>query len=107
ARVGVTAKTLANHKSNLRAALRWFGKEHDVPQLGMPLSASWATLRDRLDKRLRQRLYSFMRYCPARRIDPASVDDRTLDAYWRYRTETTALPSNNTALRFLARSWNA
>ena len=42
ARVGVTAKTLANHKSNLRAALRWFGKEHDVPQLGMPLSSSWA-----------------------------------------------------------------
>ena len=32
ARVGVTAKTLANHKSNIRAALRWFGKEHDVPQ---------------------------------------------------------------------------
>ena len=107
ARVGVTAKTLANHKSNVRAALRWFGKEHDVPQLGMPLSASWATLRDRLDKRLRQRLYSFMRYCSARRIDPESVDDGTLDAYWRYRTETTALPSNNTARRFLARSWNA
>jgi hypothetical protein len=34
ARVGVTAKTLANHKSNLRAALRWFGKEHEVPQRG-------------------------------------------------------------------------
>ena len=28
ARVGVTAKTLANHRSNLRAALRWFGKQH-------------------------------------------------------------------------------
>ena len=27
ARVGVTAKTLANHKANVRAALRWFGKE--------------------------------------------------------------------------------
>ena len=25
ARVGVTAKTLANHKANVRAALRWFG----------------------------------------------------------------------------------
>jgi hypothetical protein len=32
ARVGVTAKTLANHKSNVRAALRWFGKEQGVPQ---------------------------------------------------------------------------
>ena len=27
ARVGVTAKTLANHKSNVRAALRWFAKQ--------------------------------------------------------------------------------
>src|SRR5947209_6182926 len=27
ARAGVTAKTLANHKANVRAALRWFGKE--------------------------------------------------------------------------------
>ena len=32
ARVGVTAKTLANHKSNVRAALRWLGNEHNVPQ---------------------------------------------------------------------------
>jgi hypothetical protein len=32
ARVGVTAKTLANHKANVRAALRWFGNEHDAPQ---------------------------------------------------------------------------
>src|SRR6266404_6038228 len=37
ARMGVTAKTLANHKSNVRAALRWFGKEHDVPVRGVPL----------------------------------------------------------------------
>jgi hypothetical protein len=41
ARVGVTAKTLANHKANVRAALRWFGNEHDVPQRGVPLSAEW------------------------------------------------------------------
>ena len=107
ARVGVTTKTLSNHKSNVRAALRWFGKEHDVPRRGMPLLASWATLRDRLDKRLRQRLYSFMRYCSARRIEPESVDDGVLDAYWRYRTDTTALASNNARRRFLARTWNA
>jgi integrase len=107
ARVGVTPKTMANHKSNVRAALRWFGKEHDVPRRGMPLLASWTTLRDRLDKRLRQRLYNFMRYCSARRIEPESVDDGTLEAYWRYRTETTALASNNFARRSLARTWNA
>lgn len=41
ARVGATAKTLANHKSNVRAALRWFGQEQDVPQLGARLTAEW------------------------------------------------------------------
>jgi hypothetical protein len=34
ARVRVTAKTFANHKSNVRAALRWFCNEHGVPQMG-------------------------------------------------------------------------
>jgi hypothetical protein len=108
ARVGVTAKTLANHKSNVRAALRWFGKEHDLPRRGVPLSAEWARFRDRIDDcRLRQRLYSFMRYCSARGIRPSSADDRVLDDYWHYRTETTARASNNTARRFLVRAWNA
>jgi integrase len=107
ARVGVTAKTLANHKSNLRAALRWFGKEQGVPQQGARLSTEWAGFRDLLDGGARERLYSFIRYCSARRIGPSSVDDKNFDEYWRYRTETTALASNNTARRFMARAWNA
>ena len=107
ARVGVTAKTLANHKSNVRAALRWFGKEHDVPQHGVRLSTEWARFRDRLDDRIRDRLYSLMRYCSARRIGPSSVDDEIFDEYWRYRTETTARACNNTARRFMVRAWNA
>src|SRR6476661_6180610 len=48
ARVGVTAKTLANHKSNVRAALRWLGKEHGVPQRGVRLSPEWARFCDGL-----------------------------------------------------------
>ncbi len=107
ARVGVTAKTLANHKSNVRAALRWFGKEHDVPHHGLRLSTEWAPFRDRLDDRVRDRLYNLMRYCSARRIGPSAVDDKIFDEYWRYRTETTARASNNTARRFMARAWNA
>jgi hypothetical protein len=106
ARVGVTAKTLANHKSNIRAALRWFGKEHDVPQQGTRLSAEWTRFRDRLDKHLRQRLYSLIRHCSARSIDPSLVDDEVFDHYWRYRAETTGLASNNTARRFMIRAWN-
>ena len=107
ARVGVTAKTLANHKSNVRAALRWFGKEHGVPQRGVRLSAEWASFCDGLEKRIRDRLYNLIRYCSARSIGPSSVDDKIFDEYWRYRTETTARASNNTARRFMARAWNA
>src|SRR5450755_4389610 len=58
ARVGVTRKTLANHISNTRAALCWFGHEHDVPQQGARLSPEWMRFRDRLDKPTRSRLYS-------------------------------------------------
>src|SRR2546430_2443590 len=98
ARMGVTAKTLANHKSNVRAALRWFGKEHDVPVRGVPLSPEWATLRDRIeDHGQRARLYGLMRYASGSGIAPSSVDDVILDDYLRYRAETTALAFDNTA----------
>ena len=107
-RIGVTAKTVANHRSNVRAALRWFGKEHDVSVRGTPLSAEWAVLSDRTEDRgQRARLYGLMRYCSGRGIKPGSVDDTILDGYLRYRVETTAMASNNTARRSMARTWNS
>jgi integrase len=107
ARLGVTAKTLANHKANVKAALRWFRKEHDLPQHGAPLSSQWARFCDRLEKRNRDRLCNLVRYCSARGVGPASVNDSIFDEYWRYRSETTALATNNNAKRFMARVWNA
>ena len=77
ARVGVTPKTLANHKSNIRAALRWFGKEHDVPQHGVRLTPDWARFYEGLDKRVWERLSSLVRYCSARGIGPSEVSDET------------------------------
>ena len=107
ARVGVTAKTLANHKANVKAALRWFAKEHDLPQRGQRLSLEWARLRDTMDRRIISRLSSLMRYCSARGVPPSQVNNEFFEEYWRYRTETTALASNNTWRRFMARAWNA
>jgi integrase len=108
ARVGVTAKTLANHKSNIRAALRWFAKQHDIPRHGMRLPADWAAFRDRIDdRRLRTRLSNLMRYCAARGIGPGSVNDKVVDEYWQYRAETASLESSNSARRRMARTWNA
>jgi site-specific recombinase XerD len=105
--LGVTAKTLANHKSNVRAALRWFADEHHVPQQGARLAVEWATFRDGLDGRVRDRLYSLIRYCSLRGIGPTSVNDESFDGYWRYRGETTGRATNNTARRFMVRAWNA
>jgi hypothetical protein len=107
ARLGVRPKTLANHRANVKAALRWFGKEQNVPQRGMRLSVEWTGLRDRMEGRMRDRLYSLMRYCSGRGVLPSAVDDTIFDEYWTYRSEATALVSNNTQRRFMARAWNA
>ena len=106
ARVGVTAKTLANHKSNLRAALRWFGNEHGVPQMGARLTPEWARFRDGLERPVRDRLYNFIRYCSARGIDPSSVHDTIFQDYWTYRTEFTGMASGNATRRPMVRAWN-
>ena len=106
-RVGTNAKTLANHKSNVRAALLWFGNEKNVPRRGMPLTADWHHLRQQLsDRRPRSVLSSLMRYCSARRIAPAAVDEAVIDGYMRYRAETTALASDAAARRAIVRAWN-
>jgi integrase len=107
ARVDVTAKTVANHKSNVAAALRWFSKEHNVSPRGVVLSAEWAALRDGIDDRGRRaRLYGLMRYCSGRGLKPSSVDDAVLPDYLHYRAETTSLASTTMARRSIARAWN-
>jgi integrase len=106
ARVGVTAKTLANHKSNVRAALRWFSKAHDVPQQGACLSADWTRIRDTLDAPMRYRFYHFVRYCSAHRIEPSAVSDGVFADYWHYRSATSGRASNNGARRRVIRAWN-
>ena len=74
--VGLNPKTLANHKANARAALRWFGKEEDVPSRGLPLDGEWLVLRQQLtDRRTRATLSSLMRYFSARKVAPAAVDE--------------------------------
>jgi hypothetical protein len=107
ARLGVTAKTVANHKSNVAAALRWFGKEYDVPSRGVALAAEWATLRDGIgDRGRRARLYGLMRYCSGRALMPVSVGDAVVADYLLYRAETTSLATGSMAHRSIARAWN-
>jgi Phage integrase family len=105
-RTGVTAKTLRNHVSNVRAASRWFGKANAVQPRGVPLSPGWAKLCSRLDKAKRLWVSSFARYCSGRRIEPAEVNDTIFDQYWAYRGSTTARPTDNNTRRHIVRVWN-
>jgi hypothetical protein len=100
ARVGANPKTLANYKSNARAALKWFAGVQVVPTRGTPITREWHLLRDRLsERRARSVLSSLMRYCSARRIVPEAMNEAVIDAYMKYRAETTALACDAGARR--------
>jgi hypothetical protein len=107
AQMGVTAKTLANHKANVRAALNWFAKEENIPLRGAPLSAAWVKLNQGISSyRTRANLSSLMRYSSASGIDPEEVKEGVLDACMDYRAATTALKADSAARRRIARAWN-
>jgi len=105
--MGMTTKTLANHKANVRAALSWFANEKNVPSRGAPLSPDWARLRNRITHyRTRAVLSSPMRFWSARGLALHEVDEAALDAYMAYRGATTPLKANAAARRRIARAWN-
>src|SRR5580704_1740424 len=105
---GMEWKTLANHKSNAKAALFWFRGEQGLPRRGTPLKPEWQQLRRRLKDLSRLgKLSGLIRYCSLKGIAPSAVDEAVVDAYMAYRKETTALAVDIKARRAIARAWNA
>lgn len=103
-----TAKTLANHKANAKAALLWFAKEKDVLPNGVPLSPAWDRLRAQLtDQSTRFRLMPLMRFCSGFGIEPHLVDEAVIDRYMDHRSRTTARANDTATRRILARLWNS
>ena len=108
ARAGMEWKTLANHKSNVKAALHWFREGRGLPRRGTPLTPQWRRLRAGLTDRSRlAKLSGLIRFCSLKGILPSEVHEATLDAYMRYRAETTALAVDTKARRAIARAWNS
>jgi integrase len=102
------AKTLANHKSNAKAALIWFAREKDVLPHGVALSPAWDLLRVQLaDPSTRYRLMPLMRFCSGVHIEPDAVDEAVVDRYMDHRVRTTTRASDAASRRILARLWNA
>jgi hypothetical protein len=106
--LGWVPKTLANHRSNTKAALLWFAKEKDVLPNGVALSPAWDGLRAQLpDPSTRYRLLPFMRFCSGVHIEPEAVDEAVIDRYMDHRARTTCRASDAASRRILARLWNA
>jgi hypothetical protein len=105
--LGLTIKTLRNHKSNVKAALLWLERAKGVPKYGAPLTRAWEMVRTEVeDSLVRMRLSALMRFCSAKSIDPADVDEAVIDAFIDYRHRTGA-NANHAFRRLLARAWNS
>jgi hypothetical protein len=104
---GCREKTLQNHKPNVRTALLWFRDEHDAASRGVPLTADWQRLCDRIEQiGPKRRLSGLMRYCSGKGVAPGAVTQETLEAYIAYRGAATRLSTNIAAQREVARAWN-
>jgi hypothetical protein len=102
-----TAKTLANTKSNAKAALLWFRKERALPSYGVRLSPAWHRLYSPLsDRGTRHRLSPLMRFCSASGIEPEGVDEAVLDRFLAYREKTSNRKADLAARRIIAKLWN-
>ena len=104
---GLTAKTLQNHKSNVKSALLWLAREKGIPEHGAPLTAPWEELRAGISPGVpRSRFSSLMRFCSANNIAPVEVEEAVVDRFMAYRSQT-GKPSDDAFRRRLARAWNA
>jgi hypothetical protein len=105
---GMEWKTLANHKSNAKAALHLYRKDNELPLRGAPLTVEWRQRRKSIvDLFRRAKLSGLIRYCSMKGIAPAAVTEAVVDDYMRYRGETTALAVDIKARRAIVRAWNA
>ena len=104
--VGLTAKTLQNHKSNTKSALLWLAREKGISKHGAPLTAEWEEPRGNSDRIVWSKLSSLARFCSASGIAPAEVDEAVVDRFLDYRART-GKPAHNAFRRSLARAWNA
>jgi hypothetical protein len=104
---GLTAKTLANHRSNTKAALLWLAREKGVPEHGAPLTPPWKELQSQIrDRLVRWRLSSLMRFCSASHIAPIEVDEGVVERLMSYRSQT-GMSASDAFRRLVARAWNS
>ena len=88
ARLGVHAKTFANHRSNARRALLWFNRQ--TPGCGRKalMDSCYRLLWDQVaDRYARDMLSPFFRFLSAFGVQPHDVRDSHVEAFIAYRKE--------------------
>jgi hypothetical protein len=104
ARHGLAPKTWSNLKANFLAALR---HASGGTRVRPPLSSNWRELHARLaDKRMRNGLSRFVRFCGARAVPPEAVDGTVMMAFRAWAETETLVPDVNDLLRRTSRLWN-
>ena len=107
AQLGISRKTLQNHISNLKAAIRRVTGQKRLSGRGIALSPAWRSLHDQLtDRRLRLGLSGFLKYCSATGMDPSSMSDATVAGFIAYATEVQFTVEPNDLRKQVARCWN-
>jgi len=106
ARMGIEEKSLANHRSNVRAAVLHVLEVTDAPRRGMPLLPEWKELLERAALKPKRLLSGLARFYSSRGLGPEAVTEDLVEVYFDYREETTFLATDTVARRELARSWN-
>jgi integrase len=102
--LGIEAKTLSSHLSNVKAALAWFSPADDLTLYRSSLSPTWAALN--AETSYDKHLSAFIRFCSTNGVEPQTVDDASVEQFMAYRSEHTRLKSGVGARRALARAWN-
>jgi len=89
ARLGVNAKTFANHRANVRTALLWFNRQMPEGGRKAPMDSSYRSLLERVPNRhARGMLAPFFRFLSACGVRPEEVRDSHVQAFFAYRRET-------------------
>lgn len=108
ARIKMSEKTLKNHISNLKAALRYLAGEKTIPGRGTPLAPDWASLRSLASHEMdRYYLTGLMRFASGQGVAPDAVGDEFIDRYMSYRRGVLVQDGSPRVQRSIVRAWNA
>jgi hypothetical protein len=103
----ITAKRLANIKSDLAAALKHVPAVAKVRIRDVGFSPAWQSLRESLKTDWqRYTLARLARYCSTRRIPPERVSDDVINGFRAHLEETQIAKSPDKVIKITLQTWN-